>query len=478
LEESARLEDRTRRFLLAAGDAAFNVDLATAQEWYERALAFTPAGHPSQPAVVSRLAHAAYRTGGLADSAELFERAIQGFRAERNILGQGDTMVRFSVCLWTKGESARSQAMLREAVALLEGETPGPELVRGYAALAFQKAVTEPSEEAIAWADKTSALAERFGLAEERVAGLVYRGLSRCFLGDSGGVEDLRAAVALAKASGLASVVSVMFNLAFVLWPREGPAVALACYREGLDTALGRGFRNEEMAMRAATVGPLYELGRWSEALSIGRDVVTWLEEHGADYDRAEVEHRMAQVLFHRGDVSAAEGIVERCLAVARETEDPELTASSLVTSAMVAQRRRDSRRALRLARAADAAGRAQPGSHRTGLLPDLIRIVVAAKDLRLARRLLESPELKTIRDEHAFVTARAVLAEGEAEFRDAASLYREAAERWAAFGLLFEQGMGRLGEGRCLAAVDAPGASSAMRRARRIFQRLGARVV
>jgi hypothetical protein len=283
--------------------------------------------------------------------------------------------------------------------------------------------------------------------------------------------------MALAKAAGLASAASVMFNLAFVLWPREGPAVALACYREGLDTALRRGFRNEEMAMRAATVAPLYELGRWSEALSIGREVVAWLKEHGADYDRAEVEHRMAQVLLHRGDVSAAEGIVERCLAAGRETGDPELTASSLVTSALVAQRKRDSRRALRFAREADAAGRGQPGAYRTELLPDLLRIAVAAEDLRLARRLLESPELKTARDEHAFVTARAVLAEGEAEFRDAALLYGEAAERWAAFGILFEQGLGRLGEGRCLAAVGAPGASTAHRRARRIFQKLGARV-
>ena len=348
--------------------------------------------------------------------------------------------------------------------------------MRGYAAFAFQKAVTEPTDEAIAWADKTLMLAERFGLAEERVAALVYRGLSRCFLGDSGGVGDLRAAVDLAKGAGSASVVSVLFNLAFVLWPREGSAVALACYREGLETARRRRFRNEEMAMRAATVGPLYELGRWSEALRVGRRVATWLEEHGADYDRAEVEHRVAQVLLHRGEASAAEGIVERCLAAARDTGDPELTASSLVTSALVAQRKQDRRRALRLARQADAAGRAQPGSYRTELLPDLVRIAVAAEDLRLARRLLEGPELKTARDEHAFVTARAVLAEGEGEFREAAALYRDATKRWATFGLLFEQGMGRLGEGRCLAAVGAPGASTALQRAQRVFARLGAR--
>jgi hypothetical protein len=129
------------------------------------------------------------------------------------------------------------------------------------------------------------------------------------------------------------------------------------------------------------------------------------------------------------------------------------------------------------LTREADAAGRAQPGSYRTELLPDLVRIAVAAKDLRSARRLLDGPELKTTRDEHALVTARAVLAEGEADFRQAALHYKEAAERWAAFGLPLEEGMTRLGEGRCLAAVGAPGASAALRRAKRIFRTLGAEI-
>ena len=140
------------------------------------------------------------------------------------------------------------QAMLREAVALLERETPGPELVRGYAAFAFQKAVTEPTDEAIAWADKTLMLAERFGLAEERVAGLVYRGLSRCFLGDSGGVGNLRTAVESGEGRGIVvcRLGPVQPGLRPVAERRVGGRPRLL--PEGLETARRRRFRNEEMA--------------------------------------------------------------------------------------------------------------------------------------------------------------------------------------------------------------------------------------
>jgi hypothetical protein len=65
-------------------------------------------------------------------------------------------------------------------------------------------------------------------------------------------------------------------------------------------------------------------------------------------------------------------------------------------------------------------------------------------------------------------LTARAIVAEARGE-RAAAQLYREAAERWQAFGRRLEHAQALLGLGRTGPDADA------LRRAREVFVELGA---
>jgi hypothetical protein len=69
------------------------------------------------------------------------------------------------------------------------------------------------------------------------------------------------------------------------------------------------------------------------------------------------------------------------------------------------------------------------------------------------------------------------VLAEAREEAEQARDLYEEAARRWADYGFVLEEGQAHLGLTRCLIAMGNNGAASEpLKKARVIFDRLGAR--
>ncbi len=83
------------------------------------------------------------------------------------------------------------------------------------------------SEDAIRYADRALALAEELGLPRPARA-LGYRGMARASLGDTGGLEDFREAIALATEAGQGREVALLHNnLELLLWRFEGPAACL-----------------------------------------------------------------------------------------------------------------------------------------------------------------------------------------------------------------------------------------------------------
>jgi hypothetical protein len=76
----------------------------------------------------------------------------------------------------------------------------------------------------------------------------------------------------------------------------------------------------------------------------------------------------------------------------------------------------------------------------------------------------------------HALATVRAIQAERAGKGLEAAALYEDAAVRWERFTELPEQAHALLGQGRCLAAAGGPAADLPVRRARTLFDQMGAR--
>jgi hypothetical protein len=108
--------------------------------------------------------------------------------------------------------------------------------------------------------------------------------------------------------------------------------------------------------------------------------------------------------------------------------------------------------------------------------LPDLVRVAIAAGEPDLGARLADGLEPVYQLDQHAAVTARALLAEQHGEHATAAALFADAAGRWERFEVPWEQAQALLGQGRCLLAAGRPAeGEQPLCAARDIFASLGA---
>jgi hypothetical protein len=107
---------------------------------------------------------------------------------------------------------------------------------------------------------------------------------------------------------------------------------------------------------------------------------------------------------------------------------------------------------------------------------PQLVRTAVTIGEQALAERLAASgpPSYPLEAVEHDTISA--IIAEARGDLTVAVTAYSDAARRWERFGFVIEQAFALLGEGRCLVALSQGAeASPALRKAREIFEALGA---
>src|SRR6266545_6690989 len=209
----ARLVEAARRFLVLAGDRASNLDLDRAGSWYRQALDLSPPGHPQRPQLLARAGRVAFQAGELAEAAAAYEEAIAGLRDLGDVRGLGAAMGRLATVRWNQGDTRGATAVLTEAIELLEREPPSPELCSAYEGMAGDRVMSGHAKEALDWADKALALADDLGgLPEVRPRVLDARGMARCDLGDFGGMDDLRAALALGLELGAGYDTAVIYN--------------------------------------------------------------------------------------------------------------------------------------------------------------------------------------------------------------------------------------------------------------------------
>jgi tetratricopeptide (TPR) repeat protein len=108
--------------------------------------------------------------------------------------------------------------------------------------------------------------------------------------------------------------------------------------------------------------------------------------------------------------------------------------------------------------------------------LPEMVRCACDAGRLELADRMVRDAQPRFPYAAHAQVGARARVAEAHGRFEDALASYRDAAARWAAFGIPLEEAHARLGEARSLIGLgrrDEAGAP--LSQARAIFEGMDA---
>ena len=195
------------------------------------------------------------------DGIAALENAVDYRRTLGDALRTGDDLRRLSEFMWCPGRTSESEALSREAVALLEGLPPSPELALAYLRVAENSTAASRRADAIVWAERALELADRFGDTEAAISAATEVALSRA---DYHALEEC---VERARRAGLSSrLARLHIALAGLAVEQRRSAEARVHLDDGIAYAGDRGyelFRLYLLAYRARV--ELYE-GRWSEA--------------------------------------------------------------------------------------------------------------------------------------------------------------------------------------------------------------------
>ena len=279
-DESKELEAQAIRYLVLAGERALPLDVASAEAQLARALELAPAGHPQRGFLLERWARAAHQQGRLEEARAAVEEALILDRERGESIAAGRALTELNTLLRQLGDP-RAEAAITEAIALLEAESPGRELVAAYAELSGTHWVNSALVEAIAAAEQALRLAAELGLPEPAHA-LGYFGGARAGLGERQGVGDMRQALALAVEQGRGREAAVIHNnLALSAWLYEGPKAALAACQEGLEFCERRGIAEFELGIAAMSLTFLAATGQAEQALAEAEPLAVRLESSG-----------------------------------------------------------------------------------------------------------------------------------------------------------------------------------------------------
>ena len=470
-EQAHELEANAIRYLALAGERALGLDVERAEASLAKALALAPAGHPERASLLERWAQAALPQNRLQETRAALEEALALYRQQDASVAAGRVLTALARVLVRLGDPRHEEA-LAEALARLEAQAAGPELVDAYARLSGSRFTGGAFSEAIVAAERALALAAELGLAEPAQA-LGVRGAARASLGDRQGLEDQRRALALALAQGEGRAAAVAYNnLAIVSWQYDGPQVALDACREGIDFCERRGIAELALGIAGMSTTFLAERGLAEQALIEAARVAERMQAAG-DVVFSEPRSVQLRLLAERGGHEHVPGIDE-LVATARESGEPQLYAVVFSAAARLLLAQGHPQRASDLlAELAQLPG-IDAEVYYAAALPALVRTALALRQLELAEVLADSVEPSTPLVEHALSASRAELAEAAGNNAEAVALYAEAAERWRTFGNVPERAYALLGQGRCLGALGTAEAEEPLRTARELFASMG----
>ena len=473
-EQAAELEAPALRFLTLAGERALGLDTTAALGNFERALALTPPGHSERPGALTRFGEAAFQAGRSLEATGALEEAIASFHACGDLAAATRAMATLANVLFRLGDP-RSWTVPAEALALLEPLPPGPELVGALTERARAETLQGRSEAGVRYAERALALAEELGLGRSARA-LGYRGLARSQLGDSGGIEDMREATALATQAGQGREATLLHtNLGAQLLMFEGPEAALEVMRAGIAFAQPRGLAEMVNFTAALTLDLLADSGELDEALEVAAEIAGRPENEDV-LALATVRAAQARILVLRGQAAQVTGSLDWLESTSRETGDAEFAVLGLGSSALARAGLGEDERAAALLAELEATPGAREAQYYAALLSALVRSALALGHRELAECFADGVEPRSPYAEHALVAASAALAEARGDLQAAADAYADAVDRWQRFGVVPEQAFALLGQGRCLVGLARPTeAVPVLRQAREIFDTLQA---
>ena len=356
-------------------------------------------------------------------------------------------------------------------------QNPGRQLALAYVGLGSNANLRGDFREGLTWCDKALSLAGEFDCQEVVVEALNFRGFSRFELGDAEGIEDLKESVRLGLELGLGRQTAVSYgNLCHLTQVLNLPRDCLDLATEALKFARSRALVDQEMWLTLGESELLFVLGRWDTALGQVDGVIEWSRQREAAQYECWAAELKARMCLCQGRIEDAAELLTSFLPQARTIGDVQTVLPSLETAAIIEQVRGRSTEAVQLAEEYEQQSRAHPRFRIESFL-DVLRVCRATRQTGLAQSLLEDASPSLPFSQCAVVSGQAILAEATDKVHEARDLYQEAAQRWADYGFVLEEGQAHLGLARCLIALGAnESATESLQQARAIFLRLGAR--
>ena len=235
---------------------------------YARALRFADGLAPAALAeLLERHSYECYLTDQLADAVASRERALGCWRALGDRRREGDTLRWLSRLAWFEGRGADAERAGREAVELLEGLAPGPELAMAYSNLSQLAMLGANTDEAVARGGRAIGLAESLGQTEILVHALNNVGTAEMQASRPAGQPTLERSLALALAHGLEEHVARAYtNLAWESLNLRDYALASRYLDEGVRYCTERDLDTWRLYLLASQARADFEQGRWTEA--------------------------------------------------------------------------------------------------------------------------------------------------------------------------------------------------------------------
>ena len=288
----------------------------------------------------------------------------------------------------------------------------------------------------------------------------------------------MRRALEAATAQGLGREAAVVYhNLGVSLVRAEGPRAAWELAQRGTAFARRHGIAEWVPLLEGNAVEALADLGLIGQARTL---MATALSHVAAEDWLGQVDLRSAEarMLARRGELHQT-GLMDwigQAVARARELGEPQYLGGLLALAAIARTAVGGARDATLLLAELEHVPNVRHTLDYLRSLPDLVRVAIEAGDADLGERLANGLKPVYQLDQHAAVTARALLAEQHGEHAEAAALFADAAGRWERFEVPWEQAQALLGQGRCLLALRRPTESGeSLCAARDIFASLGA---
>lgn len=319
-----------RRASREAGDRALTLNaFAAAKSLYATALELWPQDDPEHAVVLYRYGRALFDADEAGEDvlSQATERLLELGRVEE----AAEAVVLLVELAWKRGDRDETFERLRRATALVEDRAPSRVKAGVLSTVSRFQMLAGEGEEAVRVGREALAMAEGLGLDDIRAHALINIGPARYFSGDTGGLDDVEAAIEIAAAINSPQVVRGYTNLAAMV--AFGGDVRRSAQLEEEGLALARRFGHEPMSRflegnRAATA---YFLGEWDTTLAGAAAF-----EGSHHYQESGLLRLRSLIRLARADEAGAEADARRALELARGAKDPQVIGPVLAMVAYV----------------------------------------------------------------------------------------------------------------------------------------------